>query len=170
MSNPLFTVYCSLPTVQCPLFCLSHPSSFILQPSSFRSPPFPKKINRNSMTGTKQLLGHFYRLLHLLRQMRTPCRPTPTNSTEKRSQPESITGNQPTGQHSIHPSPFILHPFDVRCERSSHQHPIARKLTATYSRSSPGAGCRRPVPACYNYAREASTIPTPVRIVNNAPD
>ena len=46
------------------------------------------------MTGTKQLLGHFYRLLHLLWQMLNRGRPTPTNSTGKNPLPESITGSQ----------------------------------------------------------------------------
>jgi hypothetical protein len=55
------------------------------------------------MTGTKQLLGHFYRLLDLLRQMLKSGRPTPTNSTRKKPVPGSITG---MGQSS-----FILHPF-----------------------------------------------------------
>jgi hypothetical protein len=69
--------------------------------------PVPKIINRKYMTGTKQLLGHLYRLLDLLRQMRTPGRPTPTNSTGKKHLPGSITGNLATGQVR---SFFILHP------------------------------------------------------------
>ena len=46
------------------------------------------------MTGTKQLLGHVYRLLDLLRQMLNPGRSNPTNSTGKKSLPETITGSQ----------------------------------------------------------------------------
>jgi len=46
------------------------------------------------MTGTKQLLGHDYHLLHLLRQMINPGRSNPTNSTGKKSLLETITGSQ----------------------------------------------------------------------------
>jgi hypothetical protein len=46
------------------------------------------------MTGTKQLLGHFYRLLDLLWQMLNRGRPTPTNSNGKKTLPGSITGSQ----------------------------------------------------------------------------
>jgi hypothetical protein len=44
------------------------------------------------MTRTKQLPGHFYRLLDLLWQLLTPGRPIPTNSTGKKHLLESITG------------------------------------------------------------------------------
>jgi hypothetical protein len=66
--------------------------------------PVPKTINGNPMTGTKQLLGHFYRLLHLLRQMLNRGRPTPTNSTGKNPLPGSITGT-----FILQPSSFSLH-------------------------------------------------------------
>jgi len=56
--------------------------------------PGPKKINGNHMTGTKQLLGHGYHLLHLLRQMINSGRSNPTNSTGKKSLLETITGSQ----------------------------------------------------------------------------
>ena len=46
--------------------------------------PVPKTINGNPMTGTKQLLGHYYRLLNLLRQIINPGRPIPTNSIGKK--------------------------------------------------------------------------------------
>jgi hypothetical protein len=46
------------------------------------------------MTGTKQLLGHFYRLLDLLWQMLNRGRPTPTNSNGKKPLPRSIAGSQ----------------------------------------------------------------------------
>ncbi len=44
------------------------------------------------MTGTKQLLGHIYRLLDILWQMLNRGRPTPTNSNGKKPLPGSITG------------------------------------------------------------------------------
>jgi hypothetical protein len=43
------------------------------------------------MTGTKQLLGHFYRLLDLLWQMISRGRPTPTNSNGKKPVVGTIT-------------------------------------------------------------------------------
>ena len=56
------------------------------------------------MTGTKQLLGHFYRLLDLLWQMLNRGRPTPTNSNEKNPLPGSITGSQAFEYERIPPS------------------------------------------------------------------
>jgi hypothetical protein len=53
------------------------------------------------MTGTKQLLGHFYRLLDLLWQMLNRGRPTPTNSNRKKPLPGSITGSPTTVSPSI---------------------------------------------------------------------
>jgi len=44
------------------------------------------------MTGTKQLAGHFYRLLDLLWQLLTTVRPVPTNSAGKKPLPKSIAG------------------------------------------------------------------------------
>ena len=46
------------------------------------------------MTGTKQLLGHYYRQLDLLWQMLNHGRPTPVNSNGKTPLPGSITGSQ----------------------------------------------------------------------------
>jgi hypothetical protein len=56
------------------------------------------------MTGTKQLLGHFYRLLDLLWQMLNRGRPTPTNSNGKKTLPGSITGSQAFVFECIPPS------------------------------------------------------------------
>jgi hypothetical protein len=53
--------------------------------------PVHKLINRNPMTGTKQLLGHFYRLLDLLWQMISRGRPTPTNSKGEKPVVGTIT-------------------------------------------------------------------------------
>jgi hypothetical protein len=138
MTNLLFTAYCSLLTVQCPLFNLSTFTSFILQPSSFQSPPLPKIINRNHMTGTKQLLGHLYRLLDLLWQMPNRGRPTPTNSTGKKTLPGSITGylaTTPVSHFILHPSSFIRRSYpNVRSPRTySSASNLRRILLTTYS-------------------------------------
>ena len=44
------------------------------------------------MTGTKQLLGHGYRLLDLLWQMLNRGRPTPTNSNGKKTYRDQLPG------------------------------------------------------------------------------
>jgi hypothetical protein len=75
--------------------------------------PVPKTINGNRVTGTKQLLGHFYRLLDLLRQMLDPCRSNPTNSTGKKPYRDQLPGAQRSYSNAfvferIPPSPRSL--------------------------------------------------------------
>ena len=60
------------------------------------------------MTGTKQLLGHFYRLLDLLWQMLNRGHPTPTNSTGKKTLPGSITGSLAPAPVNPQPLSFTL--------------------------------------------------------------
>jgi hypothetical protein len=67
------------------------------------------------MTGTKQLPGHFYRLLALLRQMLNRGRPIPTNSTGKKPLPGSITWSKRPLSQALASKASLPQPSSFAC-------------------------------------------------------